>query len=268
MLTTSNAREGIGFSDHQMYGNTYYILLSGGFGDNLKLYCFRYAHPEYNIVYVNVPNTKEIAQYMFDKDNYLRMITKYNTMEVGQKNTNMSLFKFDNVISYIPHDQPIYTHGNKIDGNWLMVNNIKDYKDKLRPVLLKPVVPYSSLCKSIFKEVSKHKYGLIGIRWLFPYQGFDHKYFLAQSSKFIPQVANFIRKHKYILLMFDDWAYTPMFIQVFADLITDGKHKMITLKDISVNNIHELLKIASAINKRDFIHNYSGFYEIIDLVLK
>ena len=247
---------------------TYYILLSGGFGDNLKLYCFRYAHPEYKIVFVNVSNTKEIAKYMFDKDNYLRMITKYNTMEVGQKNTNMSLFKFDNVIDHIPYNEPIYTHGNKINSNWLMVNNIGDYKNKLKPVLLKPIVPYSSLCKCIYKEVNTHKYGLIGIRWRFPYQGFDHKYFLAQSSKFIPQVANFIRKHNNIILMFDDWDYIPLFIQLFIDLLTDGKHKVITLQDISVNNIHELLKIASAISKHDFIHNYSGFYDIIDLVLK
>lgn len=246
----------------------YYILLSGGFGDNLKLYCFRYEHPEYNIIYVNVPNTKDIAKYMYDKNNYMRMISKYNIMEVGQKNTNMSLFKFDNVINHIPYDELIYTHGNKINNNWLMVNDVYKFRSKLKPILLNPIVPYSRLCMDIFNEINKNKYGLIGIRWKFPYQGFEHRYFLAQSSKFIPMVANFIKKHNNIILMFDDWDYTALFIQIFIDLLADGKHKVITLKDISVNEIHNMLKIASAIDKNDFIHNYSGFYEIVKLVLK
>ena len=247
----------------------YYVLLSGGFGDNLKVYSIRYKYPNTKFVFVNVPNTKNIAKYMHTPNKYIDMITNHNLMEIGQKNTNTSLFNFDNVIDYIPDGVKLYHHGDDMDGMSTMEFDLYQHKKHLRPILLHPRATYSQKCLNIYRTVSKKRFGLIGIRWKYPCNWPTcQNYFLNTAHEFIPQLATFIKKHNNIVLMFDDWNYIGLFIQLFIDLLTDGKHTVISLENIPINNIHELLRISSAIRQKDFIHNYSGFYQIVELVLK
>ena len=245
--------------------NIYYILLTGGFGDNLKLYCFKYAHPEYNVVFVNVANVPELRDNIVIPQYYDQTLQN-NKMEVGQKNTNMSLFNFPDVINYIPKGQKLYINKVKINGNSILQFDISKYKEQLQPYLLSPKVPYSKTCIDIFNEVSSKRYGLIGIRWKYPCIGTCGSYFFRSSDKFVPKFAKFLEKHDNIILMFDDWDMIPMFEQMFIDILK-GK-RIISLQNIPINNIHELLKIASAVRRGDFVHNYSGFYQVVSLVLK
>lgn len=252
-----------------MGGQEFYILLTGGFGDNLKIYCFKYAHPEYRCKFVNVPNTPDIADNVLNKKLYLEVISKHNPMEVGQKNTNMSLFNFPDVIDHIPPGVKLYINHIQIENNGILQFNIHKYKRMLRPFLLQPRVKYSNTCKRIFEEVSSKRYGLIGIRWKYPCVGNPcRSFFMFNAGKFVKKLTRFMKKHRNIVLMFDDWSYTDLFIGMFSDLINEKQHRIISLENIPINNIHEMLKIGSAIDGSDFLHNYSGFYQVVELVVK
>lgn len=254
--------------------NVNYVLLTGGFGDNIKAYALKYYFPHKNFIFINVPNTKELATRLRSPKHYLDLIEHKNLLEVGQKTTNMSLFNFPDVINYIPNtDKKILTMYDY--GKLLRVFGMQPFLMKIRhelsKYLLSPKVKYSDYCLKVYNRIKDEEYAMLGVRWRYPCINECGNIFLSgNNKKFVTeQIPDFLRKNNNIILVFDDWKMLELFRVMYYDILyNDGNYKnVITLQPIGPNDIHDLLKIASCIELKNFLHNYSGFYQILSLVM-
>lgn len=254
--------------------NVNYVLLTGGFGDNIKAYALKYYFPHKNFIFINVPNTKELATRLRSPKHYLDLIEHKNLLEVGQKTTNMGLFNFPDVINYIPDtDKKILTMYDY--GKLLRVFGLQPFLMKIRhelsKYLLSPKVKYSDYCLKVYNRIKDEEYAMLGIRWRYPCINECGNIFLSgNNKKFVTeQIPDFLRKNNNIILVFDDWKMLELFRVMYYDILyNDGNYKnVITLQPIGPNDIHDLLKIASCIELKNFLHNYSGFYQILSLVM-
>ena len=262
-------------SEYKTKDNIIYVLLTGGFGDNLKTYSVKYYYPKHKFIFINVPNTKELASKMLSPKSYINLIEHKNLLEVGQKTTNMSLFKFPDVIDYIPDTDKkflmMFNFGKAL-GTFGSTKFLRKHRKDLSKYLLNPVVNYSDYCLRVCKKIKNEDYAMLGIRWCYPCINECGNIFLSKRNiKFVTeQIPEFLNKYNNIILVFDNWKMLELFKIMYYDILyNDGNVKnLIILTPIGPNDIHDMIKIASYIDYDKFLHNYSGFYQILSIVMK
>ena len=262
-------------SEYKTKDNIIYVLLTGGFGDNLKTYSVKYYYPKHKFIFINVPNTKELASKMLSPKSYINLIEHKNLLEVGQKTTNMSLFKFPDVIDYVPDTDKkflmMFNFGKDL-GKFGSTKFLRKHKKDLSKYLLNPVVKYSDYCLQVCKKIKNEDYAMLGIRWCYPCINECGNIFLSKRNiKFVTeQIPEFLNRYNNIILVFDNWKMLELFRIMYYDILyNDGNVKnLIILSPIGPNDIHDMIKIASYIDYNNFLHNYSGFYQILSIVMK
>lgn len=262
-------------NEYKTKDNIIYVLLTGGFGDNLKTYSVKYYYPKHKFIFINVPNTKELASKMLSPKSYINLIEHKNLLEVGQKTTNMSLFKFPDVIDYVPDTDKkflmMFNFGKAL-GTFGSTKFLRKHKKDLSKYLLNPVVNYSDYCLQVCKKIKNEDYAMLGIRWCYPCINECGNIFLSKRNiKFVTQqIPEFLNRYNNIILVFDNWKMLELFRVMYYDILyNDGNVKnLIILTPIGPNDIHDMIKIASYIDYDKFLHNYSGFYQILSIVMK
>lgn len=237
----------------------YYIALTGGFCDNIRIYCLHYVYPTFDVTFV----ASSIKQY-----------------EIGQKNDNLTKFNCNNVIykKDVPKGNKVYmiTTRNRnliIPGFDTSYKYLKQHYKSIRRLLLNPLTAYSDFSKNLVENFIKDTkdYLLIGIRWRFPYTKRNH-FFLYNCDSLIDDIEALLTVYNNIILMFDDWNYLKLFVRIFRDVLRNKT--LISLERLGPNNVHELLFIGYnciRFNRykrihRNFVHNFSGFYLLLETI--
>lgn len=215
------------------------LVVTGGFTDNISIYCIKYRYPELSFRYV-------IKQYIY---------------EAKQNNENLFNFPFENVIKYDPKIIT-ETHNHKEFSKYTH-NNIYSYLDYLRPILLHPKKPYSEYAKNVAKYIRNKGYTIIGMRWRYPFISINKKdsFSLISLSTSMEKIEKYLLRNNKFVLMFDDWSFVEMFTIMFHDLLVNKR--VILLQKIDVNDIHDLYYIS----KHCYNIAYTGcsrFYRIIE----
>ena len=213
--------------------NSKFGLVRNGFGDNMAYY----ARDTSEGVFTVVLNNK-----------YKKSV--YN-MECGQLPNNLLKFKCNRVLTSPrlsvskrclgPNDGNLRRMFLKNNPNFLL-ESIAEYK-----------YPHSKIIG----------YSVLGIRFFYvscnPVGEICSNSFV-QLKYLMDGITDFIRNHDKLILMIDDWRFLRLFIVMFYDILQ--KKRVIILNNISINDVHELLRIG--INSKDFFHTYSGFYTLMD----
>ena len=204
--------------------DTQFVDVINGFADNLFSY----------YIYCKTNKINKFLRFTIS--------FKYSIYDCKQVFTNMLKFCFKNIISRIYHDNEF---NDKYD---IHIKDLLAFYYNNKDILLNSIAKYSYNIKYL-KE-----YFVLGIRYYHPMCS------LNQLQIHLDNITNFIKSHKNIVLMIDDWRFLKFFIMTFYDLLIHKR--IIILINIRVNDVHELLRIGYY--SKDFYHTYSGFYTIID----
>lgn len=240
------------------FDKSYYIALTGGLCDNIRIYCLCYYYPNLKVTFV----CNDLKQY-----------------EIGQKNTNLLKFNCKRIVekSTLPPGTKIHKLTTRqrnlyIPGFDTSYSFVKMFRGKIRQLLLHPIQPYSNYCSKIVNKIWKtNDYLLIGIRWRFPYSIRNH-FFLYDCDKLFDSIEQSLTNYDNVILMFDDWNYLPLFVSIFRDLLKDKR--IIVLNKIGPNDVPDLIRIGYTCirhnkhkrTKKNFVHNFSGFYLLLELI--
>lgn len=215
------------------------LVVTGGFSDNISIYCIRYVYPELSFRYIIRP-------------------FKY---EAKQSNENLFKFPFKNVIEYDPKEiKKVNNHKEFTKYNH---NNIFRYLDYIRPLLLHPTVDYSEYSQNVVNYIRNKGYTIVGIRWRYPFIKVDKvsKFSILSLTDSMERIEKYLMRYKNFVLMFDDWNYINMFTIMFRDLLVHKK--IIILRKIDVNAVHELYYIAKYCTRIVYT-GCSRFYRIME----
>lgn len=232
------------------------IIITGGLADNLHFLNY-YLFIDNNINYCFVKRYYEAGQTNLNLLKFylpkrlLNNIKFYNSYEEAFKNCYFFMDHYKN-------KTPIVNELNKVIFNSLSYKH--KHKKYYQTLLLNPLLPYNIECKNIIDKIKNNDYGLIGIRWLYPH-GRLCKFSLMTIKQNLANYEKLLNNYNKVVIMCDDYRFLKLFKIIFYDLLINKE--IITLKNIDVNNVHESIKIASLC--KTFTHNYSGFYDLIDV---